>query len=798
MIRAIVLFTAALALLPSLHLASAQPCVPSLSPEFAADPLDFAPAAVNAFIDFNDGSGFKTYACGSFRTAGGQPANTVARWNGIEWQPVPEAPIGIAKCFAIFNNTLYMGGSFGSGDLAVPSIFRWSGSAWLPMTDGPRGASVNAMTVWNDGSGPALFAVGNFSRVGASATIRAVVKFNGTSWSQLGQGLPQFGGLPHTANAVIAYDDGLGPALYVGGQFGPSGSSTIARWDRLSWNMNTGPNLGPNGAITAFHTFADSQGPALWAAAAPQFSSPILFRYGSSRSWSPVQIPIANSFNQAYAIASYNDGTGNALYLGGDFLLNVSGGLARNLAKFNGTTWSRVSTLGSDIFGPITALAVRTGTRVGLLAGGIFQIGTQPINSVALWNGIEWSSLASGLTSPGVQTIAFSNAPDSSALHAFGSFTGTRRDPQTPLNHAARWSGDAWIALGPGINGVRSAAFINDTLYAAGSISIPGQSTPTPLVRWDGTSWIPATPFSPSTQVTAITAFDDGSGPVPCIAARLGGSSTIVYALRNDSWTPLGSPFPSLATILMLKQLPDGGLYAAGGALQGTQGLPNERTIAKWDGLGWLMLPSGPLSYVYDIELFDGALYAAGQFSFFASETFQSATLARLDQNTWTYPTAGRAGTVQSLAVWNDGSGDALYLAGNFLATDLAITNLARFRNAQLQPFSAGTNATIQTLRVHADDLYAAGLFTFVGADAAPGIARWSPCPRCPADFDNGAARGTRDGGVTIDDLLFFLALFADGNLRADLDDGSSTGTPDGGVTMEDLTYYLTHYVAGC
>lgn len=70
--------------------------------------------------------------------------------------------------------------------------------------------------------------------------------------------------------------------------------------------------------------------------------------------------------------------------------------------------------------------------------------------------------------------------------------------------------------------------------------------------------------------------------------------------------------------------------------------------------------------------------------------------------------------------------------------------------------------------------------------------------PACPADLDDGTGSGTPDGGVTIDDLLFYLTNFADGDVRADLDDGTGTGTPDGGVTIDDLLYYLVRFDAGC
>jgi hypothetical protein len=70
--------------------------------------------------------------------------------------------------------------------------------------------------------------------------------------------------------------------------------------------------------------------------------------------------------------------------------------------------------------------------------------------------------------------------------------------------------------------------------------------------------------------------------------------------------------------------------------------------------------------------------------------------------------------------------------------------------------------------------------------------------PQCVADVDDGSGTGTPDGGVTIDDLLYYLAIFEAGTIDADVDDGSGTGTPDGGVTIDDLLYYLFRFEAGC
>lgn len=76
--------------------------------------------------------------------------------------------------------------------------------------------------------------------------------------------------------------------------------------------------------------------------------------------------------------------------------------------------------------------------------------------------------------------------------------------------------------------------------------------------------------------------------------------------------------------------------------------------------------------------------------------------------------------------------------------------------------------------------------------------ARITAVRACPADFDDGSGSGVPDGGVTIDDLLYYLILYADGRSNADLDDGTGTGNRDGGVTIEDLLYFLTRFETGC
>ncbi len=93
-----------------------------------------------------------------------------------------------------------------------------------------------------------------------------------------------------------------------------------------------------------------------------------------------------------------------------------------------------------------------------------------------------------------------------------------------------------------------------------------------------------------------------------------------------------------------------------------------------------------------------------------------------------------------------------------------------------------------------------AGVYDVVVTNAC-GVATSAPAALgvfCPADTDDGTGTGSRDGGVDISDLIYYLHLFDDGDLGADLDDGTGTGTPNGGVDITDLLYYLTRFDGGC
>lgn len=223
---------------------------------------------------FDDGSGPALYVGGSFTTAGGVNASRIAKWDGTTWSPLgsginAEQYWGHVHALAAFDDgsgsgpALYAGGGFHTADgMTVNHIARWDGQQWSALGSG-MSSGIASLAVFDDGSGAALFASGLFSTAGG-VTVNSIAKWDGQQWSALGTGMA---GQPVAVLAV--FDDGSGPALYAGGNFFTIGGVTvnhIAKWDGQEWTaLGSGiessaccPNIG------ALMAFDDGGGPALY------------------------------------------------------------------------------------------------------------------------------------------------------------------------------------------------------------------------------------------------------------------------------------------------------------------------------------------------------------------------------------------------------------------------------------------------------------------------------------------------------------------------------------------------------
>jgi hypothetical protein len=134
-------------------------------------------------------SGTDLYAGGYFTTAGGAPANYIAKWDGTTWSALGSG-IGDGSgaydvsALAVSGTNLYAGGSFGkAGGVPANFIAKWDGSAWSTVGGGME-FYVNALAV----SGTNLYAGGSFVAAGG-VPASYIAKWDGSAWSALGSGM---------------------------------------------------------------------------------------------------------------------------------------------------------------------------------------------------------------------------------------------------------------------------------------------------------------------------------------------------------------------------------------------------------------------------------------------------------------------------------------------------------------------------------------------------------------------------------------------------------------------------------
>ena len=224
----VVLVVGLLAVLWGGERAVGQPCEPEWAEGvFGVEGVN---SDVRALMVFDDGSGPALYAGGWFRFAGGREVNYVARWDGSSWHPLGEGMQSAVVDLAVFDDgtgpALYASGWFSeAGGEPANYIAQWDGTAWSPLGDGVAGTStrVFALEVFDDGSGPALYAAGSFWSAGGVAT-NNIAKWDGSQWTPLGEGLDR------SVYDLAVFDDGRGPALYAAGRFSNAAENQRPGW----------------------------------------------------------------------------------------------------------------------------------------------------------------------------------------------------------------------------------------------------------------------------------------------------------------------------------------------------------------------------------------------------------------------------------------------------------------------------------------------------------------------------------------------------------------------------------------
>jgi trimeric autotransporter adhesin len=679
-------------------------------------PLAGVDGSVAAMTTFDDGSGPALFVGGAFSFAGAVPASNIAKWNGSAWSAVGTGLDGGVNAMVVWNDgngpALYVGGGFSTaGGVNAAKVARWNGTAWSAVGTVVMSsqATVNALAIYDDGSGPKLYAGGTVG----------IACWNGWVWTGVG------GGINGSVRALASCNGVSGPRLYASGVFTTAGTvqaDKIACWNGTLWsNLGSGPTTGgfitALAGIVALATWNDGTGENLFAGGdfttIAGFAASALARWNGT-AWIPLAYPLPPGANAA-VLATLPTASGTALHTVfgcGVQRLTASGWSALPCLSVQGMTTLATFDQGSGpvLWAATTSGSVRqlTGSGWGAIGGGLTGVvqtvaqlndgtgealyaGTRcpifdgvGVDSVWKRVGSSWAVVGPGMSNAGssygalgVAALASFDGGGGPRIHAGGNFTFAG---SVPALNVARWDGSAWSPLGPGLSGgAVSAMVVGDLgngprLFVGGNFLFAGTLAVNGIAQWDGSSWSAlgtGMTGAPNGQawVKSLVVHDDGSGPAlyaggHFITAAGGIPLTGIARWNGTSWAPVGS---NGAAAVALAVHDDG----AGPALYTTGAVGSAAAIVKWDGTSWSSIGTGLFSPLTIASFDDGsgpALYIAGE-----NTPFQ-AGISRWNGLSWSTPGGGLSGSItgstwpagRSLTVADDGGGPALFVGGEF------------------------------------------------------------------------------------------------------------------------------------
>jgi len=178
----------------------------------------------------------------------------VAKWDGSTWQEVGTGNSAlnangeiISICFDKFGN-LYAAGTF-EDNTGKSYVAKWNGNNWTELGTGTNALNPNSYltTVCVDTNGNVYTAGAFTDGVNVTTGNLSVAKWDGTSWSELGNGVcAQWDTMDNSIFSLIADPQGN---IYAGGilHYGNGGTNQyygVSRWNGTSWDiLNYGSNV---------------------------------------------------------------------------------------------------------------------------------------------------------------------------------------------------------------------------------------------------------------------------------------------------------------------------------------------------------------------------------------------------------------------------------------------------------------------------------------------------------------------------------------------------------------------------
>ncbi len=442
----------------------------------------------------------------------------------------------------------------------------------------------------------------------------------------------------------------------------------------------------------------------------------------------------------------------------------------------------------------------------------------------------HWERGAAVAPDGGVHALAAISEGGGISLYVGGRFTHIGG---VPADHVAKWDGSAWTALGSGIPGQFNSHGFNgccanvhsiaagvsgSSVIIAGNFVTAGGQIVESIADYSGGVWqslaggIANAGCVDCAYVVYTTARAGSAASGPIYAAGtfdLAGGNPAAKVARWDgqSWSALGTgigaatgdPFPAVVQALATFQ---GSLYAAGTFTRA--GSIETRGIARWNGAEWsdvgggLGVPAGGrIPSVTAMAVYDNgqgaSLYIAGIMDEVGGVPARN--IAKWDGAAWS-PVGSGIGTgvndrVWTLNVFDDGSGPALYAGGEFAdAGGLPAANIARWNGSAWSAVGDGVDGAVQTMAVRDTSLYVGGWFATAGGVSSPFLAKWAGCPSCYANCDRSTASPT----LNVSDFVCFMNSYSAGAAYANCDASSLPPV----LNVADFICFLNRFAAGC
>jgi hypothetical protein len=374
-----------------------------------------------------------------------------------------------------------------------------------------------------------------------------------------------------------------------------------------------------------------------------------------------------------------------------------------------------------------------------------------------------------------------------------------------------RWTGHEWQLIGQGLPSNLDASMLpphilddgnGPRLYLSARWHTPVGPGWTSFI-WTGEQWIngPANFLSeePSGQRTSGPwfSYDDGHG------SKIYGWVTIAFpdfalaTWNGTSWEPIGVPAEGgFSSHIVYDDGTGPALYISGSFinLNGT----GISYMARWDGTAWSQVGpnlAGPACQRMAVLNEPGgpALYCL-----YCISPSSPNCLRRWDGHQWTQIPGpdvppGMIATVRTMEVFDDGSGEALYLGGSFPSVGGVVSRgLARWNGQQWSAVGNGISGEVSNLAVFMDDprgpsLIARGVTSTRPGEVPSRIAQLVGCPNCYANCDGSSVHPR----LNIDDFTCFINKFVARDPYANCDQNSS-------LDIDDFLCFISSFAQGC